>query len=186
MASRAAGVTVAVIMIAGALQASAQTPVAIHVDEHLQPVVARTLEISETFRKQWQRISSERMVVVYVYLGKGAADPTRRAKTEMRRYTTGLLHAVVEIPPDDDYVELLAHEFEHVIEQIERVDLRALARSGDPGVHEREDGAFETVRAQQAGLAATREAAVFHAAGDRSTRQAPDGTTEKSRRLPRR
>ena len=157
--SRAGVVTMVVMMIAGALQTSAQTPGAIHVDQQLQPVVVHTLEVSETFRKQWQRITLEPLVVMYVYLGKPPADSTRRAKTDMKRYSTGLLHAVVEIPPDDDYVELLAHEFEHVIEQIERVNLRALARRGNAGVHEREDGAFETVRAQQAGLAAAHEAA---------------------------
>ena len=159
MASRTGVLTMAVMMIARALQAYAQTPGTIHVDQRLQPFVTHALEISETFRKQWQRITSEPLVVIYVYQGKASSNPTRRAKTDMKRYSTGLLHAVVEIPPDDDYVELLAHEFEHVIEQIERVNLRALARRGNAGVHEREDGAFETIRAQQAGLSATREAA---------------------------
>ncbi len=44
---------------------------------------------------------------------------------------------------------LLAHELEHLIEQLERTDLAALARTG--AAHRGRDGAFETRRAISAG-----------------------------------
>ena len=47
--------------------------------------------------------------------------------------------------------ELLAHEFEHILEQIEGLDLRRLARVKGSGVHEVEYAVFETDRAQAAG-----------------------------------
>ena len=80
-----------------------------------------------------------------------------RARTTIRKYSSGLLLAVVMIPPRGEYPELLAHELEHVIEQIEGIDLAALARSGSIRVRQRPDGAFETARAQNAGLTVATE-----------------------------
>jgi hypothetical protein len=75
----------------------------------------------------------------------------------MRRYSSGLLLAVVMIPPHGDYAELVAHELEHVLEQMEGVNLAALARSGSGAVKRRPDGAYETARALNAGLAVAAE-----------------------------
>ena len=44
-----------------------------------------------------------------------------------------------------DLTELIAHEFEHVLEQLDGVDLKALARAGE--ARRLADGAFETERA---------------------------------------
>ena len=38
------------------------------------------------------------------------------------------------IPPVDDHVELIAHELEHVIEQLDDIDLRTLAKVPSSGV----------------------------------------------------
>ena len=73
------------------------------------------------------------------------------------------LWALIELPPVDAYAELLAHEFEHVIEQIEGIDLAALERAGDANVTINGEGAYETSRARAAGVAA---AAEFYAAPD--------------------
>jgi hypothetical protein len=54
--------------------------------------------------------------------------------------------------------ELVAHEFEHVIEQIEGVNLRKLARAKGSGVHEIEREVFESDRAQAAGRVVAAEA----------------------------
>jgi hypothetical protein len=80
-----------------------------------------------------------------------------RAESVIRRYSSGLLLAVVLLPPGGDHVELIAHEFEHVIEQIEGINLAALARSGSMAARHRDDGSFETTRAQHAGLAVSAE-----------------------------
>ena len=61
------------------------------------------------------------------------------------------IRAEIHLPPSSDHAELLAHEFEHVLEQIEGLDLRSLARVKDSGVDESDDAVFETDRAQAAG-----------------------------------
>ena len=61
------------------------------------------------------------------------------------------IRAEIHLPPSSDHAELLAHEFEHILEQIEGLDLRSLARVKDSGVYESEYAVFETDRAQTAG-----------------------------------
>jgi hypothetical protein len=55
----------------------------------------------------------------------------------------------------ENYVELLGHEFEHVLEQIDGVNLRADAARGHARILA--DGAYETRRATEAGLQVLRE-----------------------------
>ena len=133
------------------------TAVNIHVDEQLQPVVAAMLGASPTFRRQWNALAGREKVHVAVTQPDHVLAPGLRATTTIRRYSSGLLLAIVEIPPYDDAVELVAHELEHVIEQVEGVDLdsQAYDRSGD--ARRRLDGSYETLRAQDAGLAVANE-----------------------------
>jgi hypothetical protein len=49
------------------------------------------------------------------------------------------------------WVELIGHEFEHVLEQIEEVNLAALAAEKSGQAQRHDDGAFETARALDAG-----------------------------------
>jgi len=128
-----------------------------HIDVPLRPTVRDMLARSVTFRRQWNVVKAGRRVHVAVFLADDTLGPACRARTTIRKYSSGLLFAVVLIAPSGDYPELLAHELEHVIEQIEGVNLAALARSGSTSVWERPDGAFETVRAQNAGLAVVTE-----------------------------
>lgn len=129
----------------------------IHIDEPLRPTVRDMLARSATFRRQWNLVTEERGVHVAVFVATGPLGPMCRARTTIRKYSSGLLLAVVMIPPRGEYPELLAHELEHVIEQIEGIDLAALARSGSIRVRQRPDGAFETARAQNAGLTVATE-----------------------------
>jgi hypothetical protein len=62
-----------------------------------------------------------------------------------------MVSAVVEIAAPCNCAELIGHEFEHLVEQIEGIDLRALASRRGAGVSVNEIGAFETDRAQKAG-----------------------------------
>jgi hypothetical protein len=48
-------------------------------------------------------------------------------------------------------IELIGHEFEHLLEQIEGLDLKRLARVKGSGVRVLEGRVFETDRAQAAG-----------------------------------
>ncbi|HEX2341601.1 MAG TPA: hypothetical protein VHI98_14080 [Vicinamibacterales bacterium] len=64
--------------------------------------------------------------------------------------------AVVELPPFGDHVELIAHEFEHIVEQLEGVELRRLANDPSAGVHDLQY-AYETERAYKVGQQVARE-----------------------------
>ena len=77
------------------------------------------------------------------------AGATSRARTSFRLDEWGALAAEIEIRSAPDLTELLAHEFEHLIEQLDGVDLQALARKGE--ARRLSDGAFETDRAVAAG-----------------------------------
>ena len=149
---------VSMLMAAG-MPAWAQTE-QIQVAQPLRAAVAETRSQSATIAKQWKEISNARLVSVYIYERAPYRDASVRARTIMRRYSSGLLLAVVEIPHDAELPELLAHELEHVLEQIEGVNLAELARTTPLAARKRNDGAYETSRAQQAGVAAANETAV--------------------------
>jgi hypothetical protein len=61
------------------------------------------------------------------------------------------IRADVHLPPGTDYSELIGHEFEHLLEQVEGLDLRRLARVRGSGVWSVERELFESDRAQDAG-----------------------------------
>jgi hypothetical protein len=138
--------------------ARAGLPHNIRVSPMLRPVFAMLLQKSETFRRQCERIGRARHVRVFVT----STPPFRehslpRARASIARHLHGLMKAVVEIPVSPQMVELLPHELEHVIEQIEGVNLARLAGLGAAGVLEVDPGTFETMRARSAGLAVMRE-----------------------------
>jgi hypothetical protein len=135
-------------------------PANIRVDPVLQSTALMLLRRSKTFGRQCARIALERHVRLVVV----ATPPPRelsapRARSVITRHVYGALRAVVEIPITAAYLpELIGHEFEHVIEQIEGLDLAARARDGGSGVLEVLDGVFETTRARAAGLMVAMEA----------------------------
>jgi hypothetical protein len=130
----------------------------IRVEDVLQPVVSALLAKSETFRRQWDVISASRFIRVTVVSHIGMPDAgSVRARTEVTHFEYGAIRATIEMPVAIDLTELLPHEFEHVIEQLEGLDLRALARRHEGGVVEVRTGVFETTRARAAGLQVYRE-----------------------------
>jgi hypothetical protein len=137
---------------------AAAPPSNITVDALLQPVVVSLLEKSHTFRRQWQCIEqSARMRVTIRTASDLRETPTVRARSQVSRYAYGAIRAIVELPVVVDVTELLPHEFEHLLEQLEGIDLAALVQRGDPGVELTPGGAYETARAQRAGRAALQE-----------------------------
>lgn len=127
----------------------------IHVSTDLEPLVAQLLKRSETFRRQCAIIATANVrvtVMVTVKLRLSVA----RARATIGPLGQGLW-ALIELPPVANYAELLPHELEHVIEQLEGIDLDALARAGDPRISINSDGAYETSRARAAGLSAAAE-----------------------------
>ena len=65
----------------------------------------------------------------------------------------------VELRQPARYVEAIAHELEHVLEQVEGTDLARLARQRVDGVVDL-GGQYETARAQSVGRTVAREAMV--------------------------
>lgn len=141
-----------------AAPASPAPPSNVRVDEILQPLVSALLAKSATFRRQWDTINASPLIRVRVLSIIGLQDESRaRARGQVARYAHGSLRATIEIPIAADVTELLPHELEHVIEQLEGVDLPGLAQRRDHGVVEIRRGVYETARARAAGLQVVRE-----------------------------
>lgn len=132
-------------------------PSTIQVESLLRSVTARMLEKSPTFQRQCQDIGASTSIVVKVRVVPASRNSLTRATTTFRRYTSGLTIADVEIPAASPVFELLAHEFEHIAEYVEGLDLRAAARERPEEVYQMRDGSFETSRAVVAGRAAAKE-----------------------------
>jgi hypothetical protein len=113
------------------------------------------LRRSDTFRSQCARIAAEPRVRVRIAISNGV-DGGARAQTTLRRFGSASLQAEVEVQFGENYRELLAHEFEHVIEQMDGVDLRQEAVQGR--AWEIASGTFETRRACLVGVQVLREA----------------------------
>ena len=119
----------------------------------LEPVAITLLQQSSTFRQQCERIAATLVLRVEVRIARSMANC--RAETVIRRYESGALRAQVVLSFGDDYVELLAHELEHVLEQVEQVSLARQLSTGEAWMTPA--GAFETARAQEAGSRVRRE-----------------------------
>jgi hypothetical protein len=123
-------------------------PPTIDLEDGLEPVIRWMLEYSPTFRRQCHvlAVSHVSANVRYTLRAPGAAS---RARAVFHERSSGLLIADIEIGVSPNLTELLGHEFEHVIEQLDGVDLQHLVRRGQ--ALRMPDGAFETKRAIAAG-----------------------------------
>jgi hypothetical protein len=117
------------------------------------------LRDSPTFRRQCRRIANATRMTVVLEWFRPTGDVHLRARTMLSTTPEGLQHARVGIRPIENVVELIAHEIEHVIEQLDKVDLRTLAAVPASGVRGCgcRDQTFETIRAIRAGRAAAEE-----------------------------
>jgi hypothetical protein len=130
--------------------AAPHTPRSFDVTRELRAHVERLIEQSATFRAQCRRVADAKGVVVRVRLNPGL-DPHRlRARSVISRLVGGGLMVRVELSPWGDPEEWLAHEFEHIVEQLERVPLPTLAERG-AGVWRVGENLYETSRAIDAG-----------------------------------
>ena len=145
-----------------------QKPDNFEVARTLQPVFAQALTQSPTVQRQCQRIAAAPHVRVAVRLQVGRLTGGSRAAATISRYEAGALFAEIRLPVSVNLIEMLAHELEHVIEQMEGICLAQLADARQDGVVRLADGAFETRRAETAGRAAAQEVGIF----ERAERQA--------------
>jgi hypothetical protein len=106
------------------------------------------LQRSQTFRQQCRRLEAAG-VHLSIRMDPHLIDRMYRAQTVIARLSTGEVTAKIAITPFGNPTEWVAHEFEHVLEQIDRVDVRRLAVLGQKawGVGD----AYETARAIHAG-----------------------------------
>jgi len=132
-------------------------PDSITLEDGLQPIVRLALEHSPTFRQQCRVLAAASRLHATVRVSFRPAGVMSRARTSFRQNQWGALAAEIQIRSAADMTELIAHEFEHLIEQLDGVDLNALAR--ERKAHRLSDGAFETDRAIAAGYRVASEVA---------------------------
>ena len=136
-----------------------EIPSNIEVSGVLKDVVLELLQKSPTFARQCERIAAARYARILVL----ATPPNRevtapRARSTITRHVFGALRATIEIPIAGEYAELIGHELEHVIEQVDGLNLATLSRAGAAGIIEVQDGVYESVRAAAAGRLVAEEA----------------------------
>ena len=115
-------------------------------------IVDDMLRRSPTFRRQCQKLAAAPHVRVLV-------QSTARARDRMDAWTTitrdaaGRLNATVSIAQPARAAELVAHELEHVLEQIDGLSLADMARVRDSGVRHCDcaEETYETIRAVRVG-----------------------------------
>ena len=130
--------------------ASPRLPSAVHVPAELVPAVELMIRGSSTFRAQCRRLAAARDLYVRVTVVPFLPDPRYRGLSVIQRTRTGAVVAFVEILDGSDPTEWIAHELEHVIEQIEGVRVRQLCVH-EFGTCRVSSGAFDTLRAVRAG-----------------------------------
>jgi hypothetical protein len=126
-------------------------PRTLKTEKSLEPKISRMLATSPTFRDQCARLDEADKLAVILRQNPTLPRGLYRARSTMRRYSSGLLIVTVEIAPGPEQAGWIAHEFEHVLEVIEGKDLQAMARHSKPGVWNSVDGMIETRRATEAG-----------------------------------
>jgi hypothetical protein len=116
-------------------------------DTDYNSTIERMLARSATFRRQYARLirASHLSIVIKYVLPAGRREP---AMTRLVRRPRGMIEATVHVAPSTRLVELLAHEFEHIIEHLDGIDLHARGRLPASGVWRTVDAnTFETSRA---------------------------------------
>jgi hypothetical protein len=125
------------------------------IQKALVPIVHEMCRRSTTFRRQLLRLADAPGLVVTLTVTRFRTSDGVAATTRFAREQSVLRRADVEIGlvKLQRLVELIGHEFEHVIEQLDGVNLSQMAQgpgvtvSGDTRVR-----SFETARARQIGL----------------------------------
>lgn len=133
-----------------------QLPQTVLIDRTVLPRISVMLKHSPTFREQCRRVATTQRLYVRVRVNGFIVGERFRARTRILRFLSGVIIAEVELRTPWAPEEWIAHEFEHVLEQIERVPLVELAdKSGS--VWRTADDMFESERAIRAGRTVAEE-----------------------------
>jgi hypothetical protein len=131
-------------------------PINLTVPNSLRPVLERMIRRSPTFRHQIEMLARRPGVRVNVSYGGIRDGRGYHALSTVRRHQWGAMVVQTTLYVPSDVVEVMAHEMEHICEQIEGVDLRALAAARNAGVISF-SGHYETMRAIRVGQQVARE-----------------------------
>lgn len=127
-------------------------PCRVIVHPPLSNTFERGWEQSETLRRQCEELAELRAVV---NLRWGAKDSEAHARAQLA-FRDGVVVATLAVPPDAQVIELIAHEFQHVIEMGRGLDFEAEAKRPGSGVY-RAFWGFETEAAVDAGRQVAKE-----------------------------
>jgi hypothetical protein len=131
---------------------AAKLPPNISAPEPIKRVLCVMLKRSPSFRQQCYLIGEAHHLQITIRIVVGVPGSNCRARSEVTRYSAGrIMFQTLLVAARRDTVEVIAHEFEHALEQIEGIDLKSLARIAGKGVYRLGDGSFETERAMKAG-----------------------------------
>jgi hypothetical protein len=133
-----------------AFGADLHMPDTIQVADDLRRSVDTMLRKSAAFRSQCRQIARAPQLYARVKIDPRIVNKPYRARSTICRLTSGAIVAVIDIAAVGDPTELLAHEFEHLIEQLDGLELRDLARRRQGAWHS-DDEMFETDRAIRMG-----------------------------------
>jgi hypothetical protein len=157
-ALRTAAPTPVVEELAHASVHRARLPGNLLLPEIMRPLAEAMWRGSPTFRRQCARLAQSVAVTVNMELDPRARHG-RHAITRVSRHGPGLIAVVqLELRRPELYVESIAHELEHVLEQMDGLDLPRLAHQRLNGVVSNGDE-YETARAHAVGRAVVREMA---------------------------
>jgi hypothetical protein len=134
----------------GAVGGVVQMPDAIHVAADLRRPVDLMLRKSAAFRSQCRQIAQAPQLYARLRVDSRIVDKPYRARTTINRLTSGAIVADIDIAPVGDPTEWIAHEFEHLIEQLDGLELSDLERRRQGAWHST-DEMFETDRAIRMG-----------------------------------
>jgi hypothetical protein len=128
-----------------------------HVPESLKPILEEALRQSPTFRRQVQELRRTPRVRMAITYGSLSIWQVLRAESTMYLHEFGAVDVDTRLYTVRDAIEVVAHELEHVCEQIEGVDVRALSHRRNSGVFT-VGSHFETRRAVLTGRQVAQEA----------------------------
>ena len=126
--------------------ASVGVPPNVSIPTEYHDLLDTMLRASPTFRAQCTRIAQASQL--HITLRRSLFAAPQAALTSLTRREDGRIDADVEVGVFGDVTQLVAHEFEHILEQLDGVDLPGMANRRGTGVRaDPRTGQFETERA---------------------------------------
>jgi hypothetical protein len=124
----------------------------------LERVLTKIYRGSATFRGQCDRIAAAGTLSVKVQLDTNIPQSCM-AFTRFQKKGHAV-YADVHLPPSNRLIaQLVGHEFEHIVEQLDGLDLPILSRVRKSGVYQTSPEVYESTRAQRVGRSVASEVA---------------------------